>query len=64
MCIGIMALELKEKQESQQGEEEELDFGATFDTEDAKDEDFDLNLDSARFQGKKGQAGTRTRSNG
>jgi hypothetical protein len=61
MCIDTMTLELKEKEESKQ-EEEELDFGATFDTEDAKDEDFDLNLDSARFQGSKGQAGTRTRS--
>lgn len=28
----------------------------------AKDKDFDLDLDAARFQGKKGQAGTRTKS--
>lgn len=30
----------------------------------AKDKDFDLDMDAAKFQGKKGQAGTRSKSGG
>ncbi len=56
-------LKKKDKQK-EEDEEVDLDVGDSFDVSDAKDEDFELDLDSARFQGKKGQAGTRTRSSG
>lgn len=41
-----------------------LDVAETFDVGNSKEKDFDLDLDAARFQGKKGQAGTRTKMNG
>lgn len=39
-----------------------LELGDTFEVAEAKDKDFDLDLDAAKFQGKKGQAGTRTKA--
>lgn len=39
-----------------------LELGDAFDVAEAKDKDFDLDLDAAKFQGKKGQAGTRTKA--
>jgi len=55
--------DLKKKNESDSDEESTtIDVGASFGPEDAKDEDFELDMDSSRFQGKKGQAGTRTKS--
>lgn len=39
-----------------------LDTEEAFNPANAKDKDFDLDLDSARFQGKKGQAGSRTKA--
>lgn len=36
-----------------------FDLGEAFDVANAKDKDFDLDLDAMRFNGKKGQAGTR-----
>jgi len=42
--------------------EVKLDVGDTFEVAEAKDKDFDLDLDAAKFQGKKGQAGTRTKA--
>jgi len=53
--------DLKKKTDSDE-ESADIDFGASFDPADAKDEDFELDLDSSRFQGKKGQAGTRTKT--
>lgn len=38
-----------------------LDVAETFDPAQAKDKDFDLDIDAARFQGKKGQAGSRSK---
>lgn len=38
-----------------------LDDEDMFNPANAKDKDFDLDLDAAKFQGKKGQAGTRTK---
>ena len=39
-----------------------LDEEDTFSPAHAKDKDFDLDLDAAKFQGKKGQAGSRTKT--
>lgn len=39
-----------------------LDIAETFDVANAKDKDFDLDLDAAKYQGKKGQAGSRTKA--
>ena len=36
-----------------------LDIAETFDPASAKDKDFDLDMDAVKFQGKKGQAGSR-----
>jgi len=41
-----------------------IDIAETFDVANAKEKDFDLDLDAAKFQGKKGQAGTRTKMGG
>lgn len=53
-------------QKKQQGDDDqdtiEFDLDNIGTVEDAKDADFDLNMDSARFQGSKGQAGSRSRS--
>jgi hypothetical protein len=61
---------LKKKTQQNNDEEEtaDIDFGATFNPADAKDDDFemedkyDLDMDATSWQGKKGQAGTRTKS--
>ena len=53
---------LKKKAKSEKSSEVKLELGDTFDVETAKDKDFDLDLDAAKFQGKKGQAGTRTKA--
>lgn len=52
----------KKKSGQQGGPEVKLDVGETFQVANAKDKDFDLDLDAAKFQGKKGQAGTRTKA--
>jgi hypothetical protein len=57
-----LAKKLKKKDKQDEEDSVDLDVGDSFHVSEAKDEDFDLDLDSARFQGKKGQAGTRTRS--
>lgn len=51
---------LKKKDSQDTEAENEIDVEGAFAVEDAKDEDFELNLDSARFKGQKGQAGDRT----
>ena len=53
---------LKKKSKQEKGVEVKLDLGDTFEVAEAKDKDFDLDLDAAKFQGKKGQAGTRTKA--
>lgn len=53
---------LKKKAKQEKGAEVKLDLGDTFEIAEAKDKDFDLDLDAAKFQGKKGQAGTRTKA--
>lgn len=53
---------LKKKTKQQKDTEVTLDVGDTFEVAQAKDKDFDLDLDAAKFQGKKGQAGTRTKA--
>lgn len=53
---------LKKKAKSEKANEVKLELGDTFDVATAKDKDFDLDLDAAKFQGKKGQAGTRTKA--
>lgn len=53
---------LKKKAKQEKGVEVKLDVGDTFEVATAKDKDFDLDLDAAKFQGKKGQAGTRTKA--
>lgn len=56
-----------QKKDTQQEEEDEVDlleFADGVDADEELDEDYDLDLDSANFQGKKGQAGTRTRHGG
>ncbi len=53
---------LKKKAKQEKNTEMKLDLGDTFDVANAKDKDFDLDLDAAKFQGKKGQAGTRTKA--
>lgn len=53
---------LKKKTKQEKNNEVKLDVGDTFDVSTAKDKDFDLDLDAAKFQGKKGQAGTRTKA--
>ncbi len=58
----MSAKKLKKKSKKKDDDDVKLDLGSSFDVSDAKDEDFDLDLDSARFQGKKGQAGTRTKA--
>jgi len=59
-----MTRELKKKAKKKEDTEVKLEVGETFDVGSAKEKDFDLDLDSARFQGKKGQAGTRTKATG
>lgn len=58
------AAKLKKKTKREKKSEVKFDPGQDFDVEKAKDKDFDLDLDAARFQGKKGQAGTRTKASG
>lgn len=53
---------LKKKSKSEKTTEVKLDIGETFEVANAKEKDFDLDLDAAKFQGKKGQAGTRTKA--
>jgi hypothetical protein len=53
---------LKKKAKTEKSTEVKLDVGDTFEVATAKDKDFDLDLDAAKFQGKKGQAGTRTKA--
>ncbi len=53
---------LKKKGKQEKTTEVKLDIAESFDVSNAKEKDFDLDLDSARFQGKKGQAGTRTKA--
>jgi hypothetical protein len=53
---------LKKKSKAEKASEVKLDLGDTFEVATAKDKDFDLDLDAAKFQGKKGQAGTRTKA--
>jgi hypothetical protein len=53
---------LKKKSKTEKSTEVKLDVGDTFEVATAKDKDFDLDLDAAKFQGKKGQAGTRTKA--
>ena len=53
---------LKKKSKQDKSVEVKLDIGETFEVAEAKDKDFDLDLDAAKFQGKKGQAGTRTKA--
>ncbi|HLE97082.1 MAG TPA: hypothetical protein VI997_06905 [Candidatus Thermoplasmatota archaeon] len=53
---------LKRKARQEKVGEVKLDLAESFDVANAKDKDFDLDLDAARFQGKKGQAGTRTKA--
>lgn len=53
---------LKKKAKTEKANEVKLELGDTFDVATAKDKDFDLDLDAAKFQGKKGQAGTRTKA--
>lgn len=53
---------LKKKSKAEKASEVKLELGDTFDVATAKDKDFDLDLDAAKFQGKKGQAGTRTKA--
>lgn len=52
----------KLKKKAKTTDEVVFKVGDTFETSSAKDKDFDLDLDAAKFQGKKGQAGTRTTS--
>ncbi|HWG91252.1 MAG TPA: hypothetical protein VNZ52_10440 [Candidatus Thermoplasmatota archaeon] len=53
---------LKKKSKQDTKVELKLDIGETFDVANAKEKDFDLDLDASKFQGKKGQAGTRTKA--
>ncbi|HVM46072.1 MAG TPA: hypothetical protein VM582_09075 [Candidatus Thermoplasmatota archaeon] len=53
---------LKKKAKTEKTAEVKLELGDTFEVATAKDKDFDLDLDAAKFQGKKGQAGTRTKA--
>ncbi|MGQ0536765.1 MAG: hypothetical protein ACT4PT_11935 [Methanobacteriota archaeon] len=55
---------LKKRGKKKADEKVSFDVGETFSPADAREEDFDLDLDSAIYQGKKGQAGTRTKSSG
>lgn len=54
----------KKKKKQEDGETVDLDISTSFDVADAKDEDFELSMDSARFTGSKGQAGSRTKTSG
>ncbi|MHB8584682.1 MAG: hypothetical protein ACYDDF_02440 [Thermoplasmatota archaeon] len=53
---------LKKKSKAEKGTEVKIDIAETFDVANAKDDLADLDIDSARYQGKKGQAGTRTKT--
>jgi hypothetical protein len=55
---------LKKKQKKDKKSEVKFDVGESFDAASAKEKDFDLDLEASRFQGKKGQAGTRSKSSG
>lgn len=56
-------LKKKLKKKTARAEPELLfDVADTFDIASAKDKDFDLDLDAAKYQGKKGQAGSRTKT--
>lgn len=50
----------KQKKARQDKGTVELDLSASFDVADAKEEDFDLDIEHSQYKGKKGQAGTRT----
>ena len=53
---------LKKKKQQKDEKAVTFDVGESFSPAEAKEEDFELDLDSAIFQGKKGQAGTRTKA--
>jgi hypothetical protein len=57
-----MPAKLKKKTKREKKAEVKFDVGEAFEVANSKDKDFDLDLDAARFQGKKGQAGTRTKA--
>lgn len=57
---GGQKRKLKKKQK-QEAPDLTFDLAETFEVATAKDKDFDLDLDAAKFQGKKGQAGSRTK---
>lgn len=55
---------LKKKRKTKEDKEADVtfDLGKTFDVDESKMEDFDLDLDASVYRGKKGQAGTRRKS--
>lgn len=60
---GSMAAQKKARKPRQEKSNKvKIDTDEAFSPANAKDKDFDLDLDAARFQGKKGQAGTRTKA--
>ncbi len=54
-----MALEQKKKQKKEKDVKLEFEAGKVFKPEEAKDQDFELDLDSARYKARKGQGGDR-----
>jgi hypothetical protein len=52
-------LEQKKKQKKEKEVKLEFEAGKVFKPEEAKDQDFELDLDSARFKARKGQGGDR-----
>lgn len=51
---------LKKRDKNEEDDAEvEFDLGETFDAAEDKEDDFELDLDSANYRGKKGQSGTR-----
>lgn len=59
---GPSGRKLKKKAKQEKGTEVKFELGDTFEVGSTKDKNFDLDLDAAKFQGKKGQAGTRNRA--
>lgn len=49
----------KKKKDEDEESDVEFDVGESFSPAEGKMDDFDLDLDSAQYRGKKGQAGTR-----
>ncbi len=54
-----MALEQKKKQKKEKEVKLEFEAGKVFRPDEAKDQDFELDLDSARYRARKGQGGDR-----